>query len=119
MDAVATYRQAAVTTQSKGRIIVMLYDGAVKFLKLAAKAIEEHDYAGKGHYLNKALDIIDELNMSLDMEAGGEISQNLRKLYVFMGGHLGQANTKSDAKMVREVIALLEELNQGWRAIAD
>ncbi len=119
MDGVAAYRQAAVTTQSRGRIVVMLYEGAIKFLKLGAKAIEEGDPAGKGHYINKALDIIDELNMSLDMEAGGEISENLRKLYVFMGTHLAQANSRSDTKMIREIITLLEELNQGWRAIAD
>ena len=53
------------------------------------------------------------------MEAGGEIAQNLRSLYNFMNKHLNQANTQSDARMIREVINLLEELNQSWRAITD
>jgi flagellar protein FliS len=96
----------------------MLYDGAIKFLKLAIKEMETKNYEAKGHYINKAQDIIDELNAVLDIEVGGEIATNLRKLYCFMYNHLSQANTKSDPKMVRDVIKLMEELNQGWKAIA-
>ena len=51
------------------------------------------------------------------MEAGGEIAQNLRSLYNFMNRHLSQANVKCDPQMIREVITLLEDLNQSWRAI--
>ncbi|MGE5294489.1 MAG: flagellar export chaperone FliS [Solirubrobacterales bacterium] len=118
MNAAATYRQTTVTTQSRGRLIVMLYDGAVKFLKLAIKELEAGNYAAKGKYINRAQDIISELNAVLDMDAGGEISRNLRNLYVFMKRHLSQANAKRDPQMIQEVITLLEELNQGWKTIA-
>jgi len=117
MKAVEAYQQAAVTTQSKGRLVVMLYDGAIRFLKLAITELEAGNYAAKGRYIGRAQDILNELNAVLDMEAGGEIAQNLRSLYLFMTRRLSQANTKRDAQMIREVIALMEELNQGWKTI--
>ncbi|MHC4259300.1 MAG: flagellar export chaperone FliS [Planctomycetota bacterium] len=117
MKGVTTYQDAAVTTQSKGRLIVLLYEGAIKFMKLAVKELEVHNYEAKGRYINKAQDIITELNAVLDVDAGGEIAANLRKLYLFMNDRLSQANTKRDPQMIREVITLMEELNQGWKAI--
>ncbi len=117
MNGVSAYQETSVTTENKGRLIVMLYDGAIKFMRLAIKEIEAKNYEAKGRYIGKAQDIINELNMVLDMEAGGEIASNLRKLYLFMSGRLSEANAKCDPQMVREVIALMEELNKGWRAI--
>ena len=119
MSQAAAYQETSVTTQNKGRLIVMLYDGAIKFMKLAIKEMEAKNYEAKGIYINKAQDIINELNMVLDMEAGGEISANLRKLYVFMSKRLSEANIKLDPNIVREVITLMEELNVGWKAIAN
>ena len=117
MSRIGAYQDAAVATQSKGRLIVMLYEGAIKFLKLAIQELQAENYAAKGQYINRAQDIINELNAVLDMEAGGEISENLRKLYVFMGRHLTQANTDRNPQMIQEVINMLEELNQSWKAI--
>jgi len=117
MKGIGAYQQTAIDTQSKGRLIVMLYDGAIKFMKLAIRDLEAVDYAGKGQYINRAQDIINELNAVLDMDAGGEVAQNLRKLYVFMSRRLGEANTKRDPQMIREVIGMMEELNQSWKAI--
>jgi flagellar secretion chaperone FliS len=97
----------------------MLYEGAIKFLRLAIKKLDEKDYAGKGYYINKAQDVINELNAVLNMEAGGEMATNLRTLYVFMIRHLSEANIKKSPAMIQEVIDLLEELLQGWRSIAD
>ncbi len=119
MNGVSAYQETSVGTQSKGRLIVMLYDGAIKFLRLAIREIEAGNLMGKGQYIGKAQDIINELSSVLDMEAGGEIAANLRKLYMFMSRHLSQANVQCDAQKIREIITLLEELNQGWRAIAD
>jgi len=117
MKAMDAYQQVAVTTQSKGRLIVMLYDGAIKFLRLAIKELEAGNYAAKGQYINRAHDILNELNGVLDMDNGGEIARNLRSLYTFMNRRLRQANTKRDPQMIREVIALMEELNQGWKTV--
>lgn len=118
MSLTETYQQTAVSTQSKGRLIVMLYDGAIRFLKLAIIGIEVKNYAEKGMYINKALDIITELNAVLDMDAGGELAMNMRRLYAFMTRHLSQANIDCDKQKINEVVNLLEELNKGWRAIA-
>ena len=118
MNGIASYIDNTVTTQSKGRLIVMLYDGAIKFMRLAIKELEANNYEAKGRYINKAQDIINELNVVLDMDAGGEIATNLRKLYCFMSRRLSEANLKRDPQMIRDVIKLMEELNQSWKAIA-
>ena len=117
MDGISTYQDSTISTQSKGRLIVMLYDGAIRFLKLAIMEMEKKNFEAKGRYINKALDIINELNVVLDMDSGGEIAGNLRQLYNFMNNRLSEANIKCDPKMVRDVIKLLEELNRGWKAI--
>ena len=117
MNGVGAYQDTTITTQDKGRLIVLLYDGAIKFMKLAVKEIEAGNWEAKGKYINRAQDIINELNAVLNTEAGGEIAANLRKLYCFMNSRLSQANIKRDPQMIREVITLMEELNQGWKAI--
>jgi len=96
----------------------MLYDGAIKFMRLAIRELEAKDYEAKGRYIDRAQDIINELNAVLDMESGGEIAANLRKLYVFMSKRLSEANVQRDPQMIREVISLMEELNKGWKAIS-
>ncbi len=87
-------------------------------MRLAIKELEAKDYEAKGRYIDRAQDIINELNAVLDMESGGEIAANLRKLYVFMSKRLTEANVQRDPQMIREVISLMEELNRGWRAIS-
>ena len=117
MNGITAYQDNAVTTQSKGRLIVMLYDGAIKFMRLAIMEMEKNNYEAKGRYIHKASDIINELNAVLDMDSGGEIASNLRRLYLFMNNRLTQANIKRDPQMIRDVIKLMEELNQSWKAI--
>ncbi len=117
MSGITAYQDNAVTTQSKGRLIVMLYDGAIRFSRLAIKEIENNNYEAKGRYINKAIDILNELNVVLDMDAGGEIAGNLRKLYIFMINRLSQGNIESDPQLIRDVIKLMEELNSSWKAI--
>ena len=117
MDQVSVYKETSVTTQNKGRLIVMLYDGAIKFMKLAIKELEAGNIEAKSQYINKALDIINELNAVLDINAGGEIAGNLRKLYLFMNRYLAEADMKRDPQRIRDVISLMEELNQGWKVI--
>ena len=117
MNGFAAYQDTAVTTQSKGRLIVLLYDGAIKFMKLAIKELQAGNYEAKGRYIIRAQDIINELNAVLDMDAGGEVAVNLRKLYCFMNNRLSQANVERNPQMIREVITLAEELNQSWKAI--
>ena len=118
MQGIKAYQGSAVTTQSKGRLVVLLYDGAIKFMTLAIKELEANNHETKGRYINRALDIIHELNAILDMNAGGDMAANLRNLYCFMIKHLSEANIKRDPQMIRDVIKLMEELNQSWKAIS-
>lgn len=117
MDGIQSYQENAVTTQSSENLIVMLVDGAIRFLNKAVEELEAKNFGEKGKCIVKALAIINELDVALDMEAGGEIAKNLRSLYDFMRGHLAQANIKKDPKMIREVIKILHDLNEGWKSI--
>ena len=118
MSGIGAYHENAIATQSRGRLIVLLYDGAVKFLKQAIAEIEKKDWGAKGRFITKALAVIDELDACLDMEGGGEVAASLRSLYVFARHHLTEANIHRDPQRIREVITILEELNEGWKAIA-
>ena len=118
MDGPTAYKENAILTQSRGRIVVMLYDGAIKFLHQTVTAIENKDCEARAEFLGRAMDIIWELDNCLDVEAGGEIAQNLRSLYGFMRRHLLDAAIKQDPQPIRDVIACLEDLNEGWKAVA-
>ncbi len=117
MDVVSVYQENAVDTQSRGRLIVMLYDGAIKFLRQAQQCIASNDIPGRNRSINKARDIIFELNTSLNMEQGGRIAQNLRSLYNFIWRYLGDANLKNDPRMLDKVIGMLDDLAGAWRKI--
>jgi flagellar secretion chaperone FliS len=119
MKGIETYQENTITTQTQGRIVVMLYEGAIKFLKQAVTSMQAGDHETKSRFLTKAEDIISELNTVLDMESGGEIANNLRALYMFMIRNLHEANIKKDVNKIEEIIKLLEELNQSWKAISN
>lgn len=119
MNGVKAYQDTTITTQSKGRLIVLLYEGAIKFLKQAIEKLEAGDFEAKGRYIAKAQDIINELSAVLNTDGGGEIAGNLRKLYTFMNKHLLEANIQRDAEKLREVIRILDDLNQAWKAVTE
>jgi flagellar protein FliS len=98
--------------------VVLLYEGAIKFLRQALAELDQQDYAAKGQFINRALDVINELDCSLDAEGGGEIAKSLRSLYGFMRRHLSEANIHKDPARIQDVIRLLEDLLEGWRVVA-
>ena len=117
-DAYNAYKKNEVTTKTPGQIVVMLYDGAVKFLKQAIEALDNDDMLRKGDRINKAIAIIEELNVSLDLEVGGEVATNLRSLYTFFRGQLIAANIEKDKAKIEEVIKMMKSLGDSWRVIA-
>jgi len=119
VDILDAYKETAITTMDRGKLVVMLYEGAIRFLRMAMEQIDAKDYIAKGRYIGRAQDIIWELNSVLNMELGGQIAQNLRSLYLYMNRRLNQANIKADKQIIQEVISLLEILHQGWKAIAE
>jgi flagellar secretion chaperone FliS len=117
MNGLDQYRNNVVTTQTPGTLIVMLYEGAIRFLEQSLVALEARQPAEKGRCVVKAIDILEELNLSLDVESGGQIAENLRRLYGFMIRHLTQAHAQNDGAKIREVVELLRDLNEGWKAV--
>jgi flagellar protein FliS len=109
------YRRTQINTVDRGRLIILLYEGAIGFLNKAQHSIQQDDIAGASVLINRAQDIIDELNAALNMELGGDIAQNLRRLYIFMNDQLVQAKIKSDLTLLKEVIRMLGSLNDAWR----
>ena len=118
MSGYAAYKRNKILTQSREQLVVLLYEGAIRFLRQAAEAMQAGDHEAKANFINRAQAIIDELDASLDLEVGGEIAANLQGLYAFMTRHLTQAVVRNDPQMIREVIACLEDLNEGWKAVA-
>ncbi len=108
------YQNQSVQTASREKLLLMLYEGAIKFVKKAVSAIEAKDIAARGMNIGRAYDIILELNNTLDHRVGGDISKNLEQLYMFMTERLTQANIRGDAKPLEEVLKILEILYQGW-----
>jgi flagellar protein FliS len=109
------YQQTNVTTSNSMKLVVMLYDGAINFLKESIEDIGKKEIKNKFIAINRAKDIIAELNNSLNTEIGGELARNLRKLYFFMNRHLLQANLNNDTQGIREVIQLLSSLREAWQ----
>jgi flagellar secretion chaperone FliS len=112
------YVTTQVGTADRLQLVVMLYDGAISFLGQAKERMAAQDASGKGLFIGRALDIIAELNASLNFQANREISTNLFHLYNFMTGHLTKANLNWDPQAINEVMALLEQLRDAWVDVA-
>ncbi|QOL27077.1 flagellar export chaperone FliS [Thalassotalea sp. LPB0316] len=115
------YKNDALKTQLASadpyQVIQMLMAGAIDNLNLAKASIERNEKENKSHFLSKAGAIITSLAHCLDHEAGGEVSQNLEALYVYMSERLIEANVENNGEMVEEVMSLLKEIKSGWDAI--
>ena len=113
------YRQMAVKTANRGQILIMLYEAAIKNVKLASVAIDRKDIAAKGMHIGKTHDIINELTSTLNFEVGGEIARNLERLYNFIVEQLIKANIESSKEPLAAVQKLLETLLEGWRTAVE
>jgi len=111
-----TYRQSAVLTATPERLIVMLYDGAHRFLCQAAAAMRRREIAVAHNQLRRAEAIIAHLQSTLDLDYG-EIPQNLLSIYLFCRRHLNQARVDFDPEKVEEVDRLLQTLRNAWDQI--
>jgi flagellar protein FliS len=117
LKAAKAYLNTQVTTATKGDLLLMLYDTAIKHMKLAQEKMREKDVAAKGILITKALDIIGELQASLNKERGGDVAQNLFRLYFFCNTRLLQANMNMDPDMVEEVVGILGGLREAFAQI--
>ncbi len=113
------YKESSVLTAPPELLVVMLYDGALRFLARAAHALRgEAGPEAAAHPLNKANAIIDELLATLDHEKGGDVADRLEAIYVFCRRLLAEARVERDADKVDQVSKLLRELRDAWAQIA-
>lgn len=114
-----TYKETQIKTATQGKLILMLYDGAIRNLNNALENMrqEHRAYDVTNNYLIKTQDIITELMVSLDFEKGGEIAKNLFNLYVFMNRQLLEGNIGKKEQPLLEVRQLLTELRSVWAEV--
>jgi len=108
------YLEVQVQTASKEQLLLMLYDGAIRFSEQAKSKIDEKDIEGSYHLLVKAKQIVVELLCSLDERVGKELYDNLCSLYNFIYIRLIEANIKKDKKLVDEALQILRTLRNAW-----
>jgi flagellar protein FliS len=116
--ACAAYREGAVLTATPAQLVVMLYDGAGRFLRQGGAALAAGDLETAGAKLARAEAILDELLVTLDREAGGEVAEHLASIYLFCRRRLTEARLEREPGMVGEVAALLGDLREAWAELA-
>jgi flagellar protein FliS len=113
-----SYRQVAMQTAAPGQIVLMLYEGAIRFLDRAEQGFAIEDPAESNQTIHNNIqrvqDILHELNMALDMEQGGELAQTLRALYHYMDRRLLESNLQKNTEGLEEVRRRLDVLRDAW-----
>ena len=117
----AAYQNTNIKTASQGKLVVLLYEAAVKNLKNAESLIDEENKIKPsnmvkfGKFLQKAQAIITELQVSLDMEKGGEIAKNLMSLYIYFNQELISVNINHDKTKLEYIEQQMSELLKAWK----
>lgn len=126
MNAIAAmkhYKQVSVhggiVDASPHRLIQMLMEGVLEKISLAKGYMTNNKTAAKGENIGKAIAIIGGLRGSLNQEAGGQVAENLDKLYEYMSNRLLIANLRNDPSILDEVSALMVEIKVGWDNMPD
>ena len=113
------YQTQQIMTASPAMLVFMLFDKAISSLNAAVRAIAANDVQERWRNNNRAIAVISRLQMTLNMELGGEVAENLDRLYGFMLKLLSTVDPNNDPKPAEEVIKLLEPLRESWRELAN
>ena len=113
------YKKASVNTLDQNKLIIMLYDGAIKNANFAVQYMESGEIEKVHDSLIKTKNIVTELLATLNMDQGGEIAKNLKSLYSYMFSQLIEANMEKKSEPVLTVIDLLKELRGAWVQIKE
>jgi len=108
------YKDTEIQTADQGKLILMLYDGAIRFLNIAIDNMDFRKYDIVNNNIIKAQDIITELMLSLNMDQGGEIAKNLFNIYAYMKKRLLEGNIRKDPAILQEVVKHLTTLRSAW-----
>jgi flagellar secretion chaperone FliS len=112
--ALARYGAVKVTTASPGQILVMLYDGLLRFLREAQAAFLAKERARGGERISRSLAILDQLLVGLDPKHAPDLCERLQSLYIFCIQRLVRANLEQNPEMVGEVVRVLSPLRDAW-----
>ena len=112
-----TYRRTEIQSRTPLELVVMLYDGLLRYMSEARDATARRDIPARRRAVSRALAIVSELQSTLDMEAGGSVAQSLDALYAFVSERLTQASFKQDPRPVDEAIRVVTTLREGWVGI--
>lgn len=108
------YQNTQVITSSPEKILLMLYDGAINFTKIAITMMEKKDIAGKGKFIGKAQAIVSELMNTLNHDVGGDISRRLEQLYIYLIDEYLKANMHNSIKSLENAVKILTILRDTW-----
>lgn len=108
------YQNTQVGTASPERILIMLYDGAINFTRIALEKMNKGDLAGKGRFVGKAQAIVSELMNTLNHEVGGEVARNLERLYVYIIDEYLKANIHNSPQALENNLRILGMLRETW-----
>ena len=111
------YKEVYLAASSPEETVLMLYDGAIRFLKEAAAEISKNNITAKIHFVEKVEKIIEYLQSCLDRENGGEIAENLHRLYEYMLVRLTEANFYNDVARLEEIAKLIGTIREGWTSV--
>ena len=109
------YKTNSILSASREQILLMLYEGAIKFTKQALEATETNRIADRGKYILRAYDIVMELQLSLDHKIGGDLSKQLDQLYTYVLEQYTKTNMTGDPASLKSAIKVLENLYEGWQ----
>ncbi|MDB4688956.1 flagellar export chaperone FliS [Verrucomicrobia bacterium] len=113
-----SYKTISLETAPPGQLVLMLFDGAIKFLERAMLGFDIEDPLEMNetvhNNITRAQDIINELNSTLNMDQGGEVAVVLRDLYVYLDKRLFESNIRKESQGVQEVIDRLSTVQEGW-----
>ena len=113
-NAFQKYKTTSVQSASREKLLLMLYEGAIRFTKQAIKAAEEKNIAERGYNIGRAFDIVMELNNTLDHKVGGELALHLEQLYMFLMEQFTKANISGSPEPLQASLKVLENLYDGW-----
>jgi flagellar protein FliS len=112
------YRKNAVNGASPLQLVIMLYDGALRYMEGGRHAIAHGDLNKQNEQLQKAQKIVMELMSCLDMEQGGEVARNLLSLYTYVLNELVKANLEDSADRIDRCMKVFRDLRESWASIA-
>jgi flagellar protein FliS len=109
------YKNTQIQSASREKLLLMMYEGAIKFTKMAITATEQKKVAERCVNIGRAFDIVLELNNTLDHKVGGEIASKLEQLYMFITEQYTKANITGQTEPLKAALKILENLYEGWK----